>query len=362
MSRVLNFYPGPAALPIEALEEAQNELLDWQKTGMSVLEISHRSKEFDAVHNETIDLLKKIFGIPDNYSVLLLQGGATLQFAMIPMNLIGNGQTASYVVTGSFSKNAYKAAKTLKSIHLACSTEEDGKYFRIPKPGEINLAPGSVYCHLTSNNTIFGTHWKSFPEYGEVPLACDMSSDILSRRVDFKPFGLIYAGAQKNLGPAGVTVVIIRNDLVDRAQEGLPDILNYKVLVSKNSLFNTPSCFGIYMMNKVLKWIKKKGGLAFIEQQNEEKAGLLYDAIDENPGFYISKVEKGSRSSMNVTFHLPNEDLLTKFVEDAKTENIIGVKGHRSAGGIRVSIYNSNNLENVRVVSQFMKRFVEKNG
>jgi phosphoserine aminotransferase len=362
MSRVLNFYPGPAALPQEALEEARDELLDWQKTGMSVLEISHRSKEFDALHNETIDLLKKIFEVPDNYSVLLLQGGATLQFAMIPMNLIEEGQTASYVVTGNFSKNAYKAAKALKPIHLACSTEKDGKYYRIPKEDEINIAPGSAYCHLTSNNTIFGTQWKSFPDYSDVPLACDMSSDILSRRVNFKPIGIIYAGAQKNLGPAGVTVVIIRNDLIDRSRNGLPDILSFKVLASKNSLFNTPCCFGIYMMNKVLKWVKKKGGLTFIEQQNEQKAKHLYDVIDENPEFFISKVEKASRSSMNVTFHLANEELEAKFVAEAKAEQIIGVKGHRSAGGIRVSIYNSNSLNNVRVAAQFMTKFAERNG
>jgi phosphoserine aminotransferase len=362
MGRVLNFYPGPSVLPLEALEEAKQEMLDWQGTGMSVMEISHRSKEFDTVHNETIELFKKLFEIPKDFSVLLLQGGATLQFAMIPMNLIGKGETASYVVTGRFSDNSYKTAKKIHDVHLAATTEEDGKYFRIPKQEEIHIAPGSVYCHLTSNNTIFGTQWKRFPATGDVPIVADMSSDILSRRIDWGPFGLVYAGAQKNLGPAGVTAVIIRDDLVKQSREDLADILSYKVLVSKNSLYNTPGCFAVYMMNKVLKWVEKIGGLKVIEDRNEKKAKLLYDAIDAEPDFYISRVEKESRSAMNVTFNLKDEELEAAFVAEAAKRGIVGVKGHRSVGGIRVSIYNSHDVGNVETVAGFMKEFVKKKG
>ncbi|HUT66586.1 MAG TPA: 3-phosphoserine/phosphohydroxythreonine transaminase [Spirochaetota bacterium] len=362
MGRVLNFYPGPSALPVEALEEAKAELLDWKGTGMSVMEISHRSKEFDAVHNETIDLLKKLFGIPKNFSVLLLQGGATLQFAMVPMNLIGAGETASYAVTGTFSNNSFKTAKKIADVALAVSVEEAGKYFRIPKQEEINIADKSAYLHLTSNNTIFGTQWKKFPETGKVPVVADMSSDILSRRIEWEKLGLIYAGAQKNLGPSGVTVVIIRDDLIEKSGVALPDILSYKVLVGKNSLYNTPCTFGIYMMNKVLKWVEKVGGLKAVEDENEKKAKLLYGVIDANPEFYVSQVEKESRSSMNVIFNLKDENIDAQFIADAKNEGIVGVKGHRSAGGIRVSIYNSHKVKDVEIVANFMKEFVKKNG
>jgi phosphoserine aminotransferase len=362
MDRVLNFYPGPSALPLEALEEARDELLDWQGTGMSVMEISHRSKEFEAVHNETIALLKNLFFIPDNYTVLLLQGGASLQFAMIPMNLLAEGSTASYIVTGRFSSNAYKTAKKVSGVHLAASTEEDGKYFRIPKQDEIDILGGSVYCHLTSNNTIFGTQWKSFPDVGGTPLVCDMSSDILSRKVEWGPFGLVYAGAQKNLGPAGAAVVVIRNDFVEKSSADLPDILSYKVMADKNSLYNTPGCFSIYMMNKVLKWVERIGGLEAVQKRNERKAKLLYDVIDETPAFFITRVEKESRSFMNVTFNLTSEELEAKFVSDAKVEGIVGIKGHRSVGGIRVSIYNIHDEKDTETVASFMKRFIEKNG
>jgi len=362
MSRLLNFYPGPSALPLESLEEAKKEFLDWQGTGMSIVEISHRSKEYDTIHNETIDLLKRIYEIPENFSILLLQGGASLQFAMVPMNLIGDGEIASYVVTGRFSSNSFKTAKKVSEVHLAVSTEEGGKYFRIPKPEEIDIAPGSIYCHLTSNNTIFGTQWRLFPDINRVPIIADMSSDILSRRVDWSLFGLVYAGAQKNLGPAGVTVVIIRDDLVEKSREDLPDILSYKVMVGKNSLYNTPNCFGIYMMNKILKWVEKSGGIKGIEDQNEQKATLLYNVIDAYPQFYISHVEKKSRSNMNVTFNLKSESLEARFISDAKNEGIIGVNGHRSIGGVRISIYNSHNVRDVEIVAQFMKNFVQKNG
>jgi len=362
MKRVMNFYPGPSALPLETLEQAQRELLDWGGTGMSVLEISHRSKEYSAVHQEAIELLRGLYGIPRNFHILLLQGGASLQFAMIPMNLLGEGDAADYIVTGRFSNNAYKTAKTLKEVHLAASTEAEGKYFRIPKQDEIHIVKGSVYCHLTSNNTIFGTQWREFPDIEGVPIVADMSSDIFSRRIDFSGIGLIYAGAQKNLGPAGVTVVLIRDDLVKRALPSLPDILSYRTLVEKNSLYNTPCCFCVYMMRNMLKWVEKKGGLDFIEAQNKKKAEILYTLIDENSPFFLSRVEKESRSDMNITFNLTDDTLEARFIEDAASEGIIGIKGHRSVGGIRISIYNSHGVEDIERVADFMRRFANKHG
>jgi len=362
MKRVLNFYAGPSALPLEALEEAKDEILDFQGTGMSILEISHRAKEYDKLHNETISLMKELFDIPENFEVLMLQGGASLQFAMIPMNLLGDNEKASYIVTGRFSNNAFKTAKTLRTIHLASTTEDDGKYFRIPEDEEIRVDPDSIYCHLTSNNTIFGTQWKRSPITGSIPIVADMSSDIMSRKIDFGPVGLIYAGAQKNLGPAGITVIIIRKDLVDRSRNDLPDILSYKVHVSKNSLYNTPSCFAVYMMNKVLHWVKNKGGLEFVEKQNEEKAKLVYEVIDKNPSFFINRVEKKSRSSMNVVFNLQTKDMESKFLEEAKNNGMIGLKGHRSVGGVRISMYNAHGIEDIKVLVDFMEDFVKKNG
>ena len=362
MERVLNFYPGPAALPVEVLEEARDEMLNWNNTGMSVMEISHRSKEYEEIHNGAQELLKKLFNMPDNFKVLLLQGGASLQFAMIPMNLLKDGETADYIVTGRFSNNAFKNAKKVADVNLAATTEEDGKYYRIPKPDEININKNAKYVHLTSNNTIFGTQWKKFPDYSPIPLIADMSSDILSRKLDFKPFGLIYAGAQKNLGPAGVTVVIIREDLIESSRDDLPDMLSYKTLAGKNSLFNTPSCFAIYIMHKVLKWVDKKGGLDFIEKQNEEKANIIYGLIDKYPDFFISKVEKESRSWMNVSFRLPGEDLEKKFIDEAKSQGIVGLKGHRSVGGIRISMYNANGVKEVKILADFMEDFYRKNG
>ncbi len=362
MDRVLNFYPGPAALPIDALKEARDEMLNWKNTGMSVMEISHRSKQYEEVHNGTQELLKKLFNLPDNFKILLLQGGASLQFAMIPMNLLKSGETADYIVTGRFSNNAYKNAKKVTNVNLACTTEEDGKYFRIPKENEIKVTEGAKYVHLTSNNTIFGTQWKKFPDYSPVPVIADMSSDILSRKLDFKPFGLIYAGAQKNLGPAGVTVVIIREDLIEGSRDDLPDMLSYKTLAGKNSLFNTPSCYGIYIMHKVLKWVDSHGGLDFIEKQNEEKANMVYGLIDKYPDFFISKVEKESRSNMNVSFRLPNEEMEKKFISEAENQGIIGLKGHRSVGGIRISMYNANGVKEVKTLIDYMEDFYKTNG
>ena len=362
MKRVLNFYPGPAAIPLEAIEEAGDELVNWNDTGMSILEISHRSKQYEAVHNETKDLLRELLQIPDDFRILMLQGGASLQFAMIPMNLLKDHETAGYIITGNFSRNAYKAANVVSKVFTAASTEKDGKFYRLPETNELKTDENAVYYHLTSNNTITGTQWKVFPDFGSVPVIADMSSDILSRKIDFKPFGLIYAGAQKNLGPAGVTVVIIKDNLVERSRGDLPDILSYKTLVSKNSLFNTPSCFSIYMMNKVLKWVKKSGGIDFIERQNRKKAELVYGLIDKYPDFFQSKIEKESRSFMNVTLRLPDEKLEESFISEAEKQGIIGLKGHRSVGGIRISMYNANGINEVNTLAQFMEDFHHKNG
>jgi phosphoserine aminotransferase len=362
MDRVINFYAGPSALPLEALESAKNEMLDWKGTGMSVLEISHRSKEYTELHNETKDLLGKLFAIPEDYEILMLQGGASLQFAMIPMNLLLDDQNAGYIVTGRFSNNAFKTAGKLRQVYLSASSEVDGKFFRLPAGDEINIKPGSVYCHLTSNNTIFGTQWKVFPDTGDAPLVCDMSSDILSRKINFKPFGLIYAGAQKNLGPAGVTVIIIRKDFIERSGKDIPDILSYRAHAEKNSLYNTPSCFGVYMMNKVLKWADKKGGLGTIEKQNEKKARIIYELIDNNPGFYITRVEKECRSFMNLTFNLSDEGLEALFISEAQKIGIVGIKGHRSVGGVRVSMYNSHGTDDIEKLADFMNDFIKRNG
>ncbi|MFW6137710.1 MAG: phosphoserine transaminase [Spirochaetota bacterium] len=363
MARKLNFYPGPSALPAEALKAVQEELLEWDGTGMSVMEISHRSKEYDQLHNHTKALLKKLYQIPDDFEVVLLQGGASLQFAMVPMNILEENQSADYIVTGRFSKNAYKAGVSInKNVRLACSTEEDGKYLRIPSQQELELSSDAVYCHLTSNNTVAGTQWHEFPDTGSVPIVADMSSDIFSRKIDFSSIGLIYAGAQKNLGPAGVTVAIIRKDLIEQSKQGLPDILSYATLASKNSLYNTPPCFGIYVMNKVLSWAKNKGGLDFIENQNRQKADMVYSLIDQNPEFFKTGVEKNSRSMMNVTFRLPTEELESKFLSEAQDQGIIGLKGHRSVGGVRISMYNANGVKEVGTLIDFIKDFMKKNG
>ena len=362
MTRVHNYYAGPAALPLEALEAAREELLDFQSSGVSVMETSHRSKEYDHVHNETIALVKEFMGLGDDYEVLFLQGGASLQFAMVPMNLLGEGRSADYIVTGTWSQKAVKEAQIIGSARIAATTEKDGVFRSIPKQTDIKLDSNAVYCHVTSNNTIFGTQWRTFPETGSVPLVADMSSDILSRKIDPAPFGLIYAGAQKNLGPSGVALVIVRRDILDRCCKGLPTLLSYRTHAEKNSLFNTPPTFGIYMMNKVLNWLKGRGGIDKMQQENTQKSDLIYGAIDNSAGFYRNEIAREDRSQMNVVFRLGSEDLEKKFVADALAAGFLGLKGHRSVGGIRVSIYNANGLDSVKDVVAFMKDFAAKNG
>ena len=359
--RIWNFNPGPSTLPLPVLEKIKEQLPNYNHTGMAVMELSHRSKDFIAVHEETKSLIAELFGVPENYKILFLQGGASLQFAMIPMNLLGNGRSADYINTGTWSKKAIKEAKLFGNVNVA-GTSEDTNFNRVPKQDELKLDPNAVYVHTTSNNTIAGTQWAKFPDTGNVPIVCDMSSDILSRKLDISKFGIIYAGAQKNLGPSGVTVVIISDDMVEKSSDTLTTMLKYKTHVDKDSMFNTPPTFSIYIMNLVLKWIKDQGGLAAVEKTNMEKGKLLYGTMDNNKDFFRGATEVDSRSLMNVTMRLPNEELEAKFIADGLAAGFGGLKGHRSVGGIRVSMYNALPLEGIQALTEFMLEFAKKNG
>ncbi|MGQ9780520.1 MAG: 3-phosphoserine/phosphohydroxythreonine transaminase [Bacillota bacterium] len=359
-ARVYNFNPGPATLPLPVLEEIQRDLLDFAGTGMSVLEVSHRSKEYEAVHLETEAMLKELLGLGEDYRVLFLGGGASLQFAMVPLNFLPAGATADYILTGSWSEKAYEEAARLGHVHIAASAK-DTNYDRIPAPEEIKLSPNPAYVHITSNNTIYGTQWATLPSFGGIPLVADMSSDLLSRRFDATKFALIYAGAQKNLGPAGVTVVIIRRDMLEKVPQNLPVMLRYDIHAKNNSLYNTPPAFAVYTMMLVLRWVKAQGGLEAIEARNREKAALVYAAIDESGGFYRGHARPEARSMMNVTFRLPNEELEKAFLAEAKAAGLVGLKGHRSVGGMRASIYNAMPVEGCRLLSEFMRDFARRN-
>jgi phosphoserine aminotransferase len=361
MKRAINFNAGPAAIPQEVLEKAQAEMLDWKGTGMSVMEVSHRSKEYEEMHNHAQASFREIAGMGEEWKILFLTGGASSQFFMLPMNLIPEGGSADYLVTGHWGKAAVKEAKRFGKIN-AISTEKDGVFRSILKQSEIKLDPSSAYVHMTSNNTIFGTQWHYWPEVGDLPLVADMSSDIFSRPFPTDRFSMIYAGAQKNLGPSGVTVVAVKESFLAKAKEDLPTMLSYKVHQANNSLYNTPPCFSIYILDLTLDWIKKMGGLQGLKKINDEKARVLYEAIDASGGYYNCPVDKDARSQMNVVFRLKSVELEEKFVKDAKAAGIIGVKGHRSVGGIRFSIYNANLVANVKASADFMKDFQKKNG
>jgi len=353
----MNFNAGPAALPLAALERAQAELLDLGGTGMSVMEHSHRGKAYEAVHNEAIALTKELLGVPDSHQILLLQGGASQQFATVPMNLLPQGKSADYVLTGAWSQKAYKEGKSVGTVRLAGSTEKDGKFSRIPAASELSFDANAAYAHITSNNTIFGTQWDQFPDTGSVPLVADMSSDIMWRPTDVSKFGLIYAGAQKNLGPSGLVVVIVRKDLVETARKDIPSIFQYRIHAENNSLYNTPPTFSVYLLRNVLDDVKKKGGLAAMEKQNREKAKLIYDVMDARSGFYGSPVEKASRSAMNIVFTLKTPELEAEFLAEAQKRKMVGLKGHRSVGGMRASTYNAVLPEWCKALSDFMKEF-----
>ena len=360
MERIFNFNAGPATLPLAVLEEAQSELLNYKGTGMSVMENSHRTKEYEAINSEAEALVKELLSVPENYRVLFLQGGASTQFAAVPMNLVSADSHADYILTGAWAEKAYKEASKFVNTNVVASTKEEN-YTRIPRPDEIKVSQGPAYVHLCSNNTIFGTQWQSFPDLGDVSLVADMSSDLMSRRFDVSKFALIYAGAQKNLGPAGVTVVIIRKDLLEGIPTSIPSMLRYDIHAKNDSLYNTPPSFSVYMVNLVLRWLKNNGGLEAAEKRNAQKAALIYDAIDHSEGFYKGHALKDSRSLMNITFRLPSEELEKTFAAEATKQGMIGLKGHRSVGGIRASVYNAMSLEGCTALVNFMKDFQSKN-
>ena len=359
LKRAYNFNPGPGALPLEVLQQAQAELLDFKGTGMSVMEISHRSKEFEAVIQTAEADLRDLLGIPANYKIMFLQGGATLQFAMLAMNLRATG-SADYIVTGAWSKIALKEAQKLGTARAAANTEKEG--FNCV-PTSLDLDPNAAYLHMTSNETIHGVEYFSEPTPpAGVPLVCDTSSDFISRPVDVTKYAFLYAGAQKNAGPSGVTVVIARDDMLERTPANLPVMLDYKTLAASGSLHNTPPSFAIYMVGLVFQWAKRQGGLAAIEKVNRVKAGLVYDAIDQSGGFYRGHAKPEARSLMNIPFRLPSEELEETFAKEAKKNNLIGLKGHRSVGGMRASVYNAVTTEGAQSLVDFMKEFQKKNG
>jgi phosphoserine aminotransferase len=359
-TRIHNFSAGPAVLPLPVLEQAQRDLISLPGVGMSVMEISHRSKTFEDLLNTAIADIRALAHVPDNYKILMLQGGATLQFSMVPMNLLTAGGSADYIDTGSWADKAIKEARKVGSVNIAASTKADG-YTRIPRQEELKLTPGAAYVHITTNNTIEGTEWKAPPDVGEAPLAADASSDIFSGPIDVSRFGLIYAGAQKNLGPSGVTLVIIREDLLVRSTDAVPIMLNYKVHADNNSLYNTPNTFGIYILGLTMKWLRSTGGLEGIARVNQRKAGRLYAEIDRT-GFYRGTAQRESRSLMNITFRLPDEQLEKTFEKEATAAGLDGLKGHRSVGGMRASIYNAFPEEGIDALVAFMREFERKHG
>jgi len=359
MARVFNFNAGPSVLPLEVLQEAQADLVDYKGSGMSIMEHSHRGKEYDAVHLEAVANFKKLLNASDDYHVLFVAGGASLQFAMIPMNLLGPGQTADYTDSGAWANKAIKEAKVIGAVNVAADCGKEIPT-RVPKASEMKLTPGAAYVHITSNETIAGSQWKTFPKT-EAPLVADMSSDILSRSFDLKQFGLIYGGAQKNLGPSGLAMVVIRKDLAERGANKIPTIFKYSTFVAENSLYNTPSTFGIYIMMLVSRWMLKTG-VETLYRRNVEKAGKIYAAIDGSGGYYKGTAVKECRSDMNLTWRLPTEALEEQFIKEASKLGMKGMKGHRSVGGIRASIYNAFPVEGVDALVAFMKEFQKKNG
>ncbi|MCH9739381.1 MAG: 3-phosphoserine/phosphohydroxythreonine transaminase [Epsilonproteobacteria bacterium] len=363
MNRVFNFGAGPSAIPLEVLEEAQKNLVDYKGEGLSIMEASHRSKMYDEVHNEAISLMKELYKIPEDYDVLLLQGGASLQFAMVPLNLYRGGKV-QYVDSGSWSSKAIKEAKVQNLNMEVIASSKETTYDRIP--ADIAFDDDADYAYITSNNTIYGTGYKSFPDT-KAPLVVDASSDIFSYPVDWSKVDLMFAGAQKNAGPSGLTIVIIKKELLDRAEDSVPTILKYKTHAEKDSLYHTPPTFGIYLLSLIMKWLKENGGIEAIAEKNEEKAGVLYDAIDKSNGFYVGHAQKESRSLMNVSFNIKdangenNAELEAKFVALATGKGLIGLKGHRSIGGLRASIYNAMSLEGVQALVDLMELFQKEN-
>jgi len=354
--RVYNFSAGPATLPLPVLEQARRDLVEHGDSGQSVMEMSHRSPHYDAIHREAIESLRRLLAVPEGYRVLLLQGGASLQFSMVPMNLMHPNGRADYLLTGSWSKKALKEAQREGKARVAASSEAEG-FNRLPTAAELDLDPDADYVHLTSNNTITGTQWHELPQTGDVPLVVDASSDVLCRPVDVSRYGLIYAGAQKNLGPAGVTLVVVREELIERAPETLPTMLQYRTHAAKDSLYNTPPTWAIYVLGLCCRWLEEQGGAAAVGEVNRRKADALYAAIDGSGGFYRGTVVPTDRSWMNVPFRLPDEALEKRFLSEAGAEGLVNLKGHRSVGGIRASIYNAMPEAGVAALIGFMEEF-----
>ncbi len=358
MSRVYNFSAGPAVLPLEVLQDAQRDLVDYKGCGMSVMEMSHRGKDYDAIHQEAVATFKELCGLNDDWSVIFVQGGASLQFAMIPMNFLGAGQTADYANQGTWSNKALKEAQALGNVNVVANCQKDIPT-RMPNADEWKWTPGAVYSHICANETISGAELKEFPKSGS-PLICDMSSDILSCERDYNQFAMFYAGAQKNLGPSGMAVVAIRKEFAEKGNPAIPTMLRYSTFIKENSLYNTPPCWSIYIFGETMKWVKKMGKENLFKL-NAEKAKKIYDVIDSS-GFYRGTAVKEFRSNMNITWRLPSEDLEAKFVAEAKAAGMGSLKGHRSVGGIRASIYNAFPMEGVDCLVDFMKEFEKKNG
>jgi phosphoserine aminotransferase len=354
--RVYNFNPGPSTLPLPVLEQAQTELLDYKGTGMSVMELSHRSREYEAIVHSAEALFKKLAGVGDQFRVLFMQGGASMQFALVPLNFLPAGASADYIITGGFAQKAFEDAQKTGRARTAATTEPEN-FRRLPSQEEISLSGEAAYVHITSNNTLYGTQWHSYPDTGDVPLIADMSSDLFCRPFDAGRFSLIYAGAQKNLGPAGVTVVLIRKSMLEKVPRTLPAMLRYDLHAANNSLYNTPPSFSLYMVELVLRWLDEQGGLVAIARHNEEKAGYIYRAIDNSDGFYSGHAAKEHRSLMNVTFRLPSEELEKAFLAEAASRRLVGLKGHRSVGGLRASIYNAMSKEGCLLLAEVMNDF-----
>lgn len=354
-NRAYNFNAGPTALPLEVLQKAKEELTDYQGIGMSIMEVSHRSSAYDEVHEQAMQRVKDLLQVPSNYNILFMQGGASTQFGLIPMNFLRGDQVGSYVVTGSWSKKAAKEAEIVGGLHIASQSDS---FDHIPELDSIEAASNASYLHVTSNETIEGIQYKKFPKH--TALIADMSSDIMSRPLDVSSFAMIYAGAQKNLGPSGVTLVIIREDLLENIPTHLPTMFRYDTHASKNSLYNTPPVYSIYMMNLVLGWVQDLGGLAEVERMNKEKTALIYDCIDQSNGFYAGTAKASSRSHMNITFRLNTEELEKRFIQEAEKQGFVGLKGHRSVGGLRASTYNAVPYDHCKALRDFMLDFYNR--
>ncbi|MDA3956355.1 phosphoserine transaminase [Oceanispirochaeta sp.] len=356
MSHAKNFYAGPSVLPISILEEIQKNMVDYMGSGLSLMETSHRSPEYDEVHMNSLNLIREIYGVPDNFKILFIGGGATMQFSMIPLNFLSGGRSCDFTLTGAWSKKAYNDAIKLGKVNVIFDGKDES-YTRLPDPASLKATPGASYFHMTSNETIGGIQWKDWPDTGDVPIICDMSSDIMSRPIPFEKFGMIYAGAQKNLGPSGVAIVIIREDMLEKCNPDITAYLDYRIHAKKDSLYNTPPVFPIYAMSLILQKVKADGGLKSIQNRNEEKSRLIYDTIDKSGNFYKSPVDVSVRSDMNVVFTLDSTDLEKEFIAEAKKRQMVGLKGHVSVGGCRASIYNSLPISDVMALVDFMNEF-----